>query len=47
VARIFSSDPSRTAEVSPTILSTVADYELDPLPSVVSGVKTITVLVRE
>jgi len=47
VARIFSSDPSLTAEVSPTFLSTVADYELDPLPSVVSGVKTITVMVRE
>lgn len=47
VARIFSSDPSLTAEVSPTILSTVADYELAPLPSVVSGVKTITVMVRE
>ena len=47
VARIFSSDPSLTAEISPTFLSTVADYELDPLPSVVSGVKTITVMVRE
>jgi hypothetical protein len=47
VARIFSSDPSLTAEVSPTFLSTVADYELAPLPSLVSGVKTITVIVRE
>ena len=47
VARIFSSNPSLTAEVSRTILSTVADYELDPLPSVVSGAKTITVMVRE
>ena len=47
VARIISSDRSLTAEVLPTLLSTVADYELDPLPSVVSGVKTITVMVRE
>jgi hypothetical protein len=47
IARIFSSDPSLTAEVSPTFLSTVADYELAPLPSLVSGVKTITVMVRE
>ncbi len=47
VSRIISADPSLSAEVSPTFLSTVAEYELDPLPSLVSGVKTITVMVSE
>ena len=47
IARIFSRDPSLNAEVRQTILSTVADYEMDAVPSLVSGVKTIIVQVRE
>jgi hypothetical protein len=46
VMRTFSSDPSLSANVSPTFISTVAESELDSLPSLVSGVKTVTVLVR-
>jgi hypothetical protein len=46
VARTFSSDPSLSPNVSPTFVSTVGEYELDPLPSLVSGVRTVTILVR-
>jgi hypothetical protein len=46
VARTFSSDPSLSPNVSPTFSSTVGEYELDPLPSLVSGVRTVTVTVR-
>ena len=46
VSRTFSSDPSLSANISPTFVSTVAEYELDPVPSLVSGVKTVTVMVR-
>ena len=47
VLRTFSSDPALNANVSPTFLSTVADYEMESLPSLVSGFKTITVTVRD
>jgi len=46
VARTFSSDPSLSPNVSPTFSSTVGEYELDPLPSLVSGVRTVTVTVQ-
>lgn len=46
VSRTFSSDPALSANISPTFVSTVAEYELDPVPSLVSGVKTVTVMVR-
>lgn len=47
VARTLSADPSVSANISPTFLSTVADYEMDPLPSLVTGYKTITVTVKD
>ena len=47
IVRAFSTDPSLGTTISPTGLSTVADYELDSLPSVVSGYKRITVTVKD
>jgi len=47
LARTLTSDPSLSANISLTFLSTVADYEMGSLPSLVSGLKTITVTVRD
>ena len=45
VVRAFSTDPSLGTTITPTGMSTVADYELDSLPSVVTGYKRIAVTV--
>ncbi|MCH7978445.1 MAG: hypothetical protein IH935_05645 [Acidobacteria bacterium] len=45
VVRAFSTDPSLGTTIAPTGMSTVADYELDSLPSVVTGYKRIVVTV--
>ena len=45
VVRAFSTDPSLGTTIAPTGMSTVADYELDSLSSVVTGYKRIAVTV--
>lgn len=47
LVRTLSADPAVSTNVSPTVLSTIAEYELDPVPSVVSGTKSITVTVKD
>jgi len=47
VVRALSADPALSTNVSPTFLSTVADSEMDPVPSVVTGNKSITVTVKD
>jgi hypothetical protein len=47
VVRALSGDPSASTNISPTLLSTIAEYEMDPVPSVVSGSKSITVTVKD
>jgi hypothetical protein len=43
----FSTDPSLSFNVSRTMLSTVADYELSSVPGVVSGFKSLMLTVEE
>jgi hypothetical protein len=43
----FSTNPSLSINVSRTMLSTVADYELAPVSGVVSGFKSLTLAVEE
>jgi hypothetical protein len=47
VVRALSGDPSSSTNISPTLLSTIAEYEMDPVPSVVSGSKSIIVMVKD
>jgi hypothetical protein len=47
VVRALSGDPSASTNISPTLLTTIAEYEMDPVPSVVSGSKSITVTVKD
>jgi len=47
VVRALSADPAESTNISPTVLSTIAEYEMDPVPSVVSGTKSITVTVKD
>jgi SpoIVB peptidase S55 len=43
----FSTNPSLSINVSRTMLSTVADYELAPVSGVVSGFKSLTLTIEE
>ena len=43
----FSTNPSLSINVSRTMLSTVADYELAPVPGVVAGFKSLMLTVEE
>jgi hypothetical protein len=43
----FSTDPSLSTNVSRTMLSTVADYELGPVAGVVAGYRGLTLMVEE
>lgn len=47
ILRTFSADAALNTNVSPTFLSALADYEMDPLSSMVTGFKTITVTVKD
>ena len=47
VVRAFSADPALSTDMSPTALSTIFEYEMDPMPSVVTGYRTITVTVKD
>ncbi len=47
VVRALSADPAVSTNVSPTVLSTIAEFEMDPVPSVVSGTKSITITVKD
>ncbi|MBI4480713.1 MAG: hypothetical protein HY651_11890 [Acidobacteria bacterium] len=47
VVSTFSTDPSLSINVLRTLLSTVADYELGPVPGVVAGFKSLTLTVEE
>jgi hypothetical protein len=47
VVSTFSTDPSLSTNVSRTLLSTVADYELEPLPGVVAGFKSLMLTVEQ
>ncbi|MBI1956259.1 MAG: hypothetical protein HYS38_07675, partial [Acidobacteria bacterium] len=47
VVQTLSADPSLSTNISRTFLSTVADSEMPPLPSAVTGYKSITVTVKE
>ena len=47
VVQTLSADPSLSTNISRTFLSTVADSEMSPLPSAVTGYKSITVTVKE
>jgi hypothetical protein len=47
VVSTLTGDGSVSTNVSRTVLSTVADYELDPVPGVVAGVKTLTLMIKE
>jgi hypothetical protein len=47
IVSTFSTDPSLSTNVSRTMLSTVADYELDPVPGVVAGYRGLTLIVEE
>ncbi|MBI3894858.1 MAG: hypothetical protein HY313_02895 [Acidobacteria bacterium] len=47
VARTLATEPSLSTNITRTFLSTVAEDELPPLPSVVTGYKSITVTVKE
>ena len=47
VVRTLTADPAVSTNILPTLLSTVAEYEMDPVPSVVNGYKSITVDVRD
>jgi len=47
VVRALSADPAVSTNILPTILSTVAEYEMDSVPSVVNGYKGITVTVKD
>ncbi len=46
VVRALSADPSVSTNISPTVLSTIAEYEMEPAPSVVTGSKSITITVK-
>jgi SpoIVB peptidase S55 len=46
VVRALSGDPSASTNISPTVLSTIAEYDMAPVPSVVTGTKSITVTVK-
>ncbi|MBI4463107.1 MAG: hypothetical protein HY647_00235 [Acidobacteria bacterium] len=47
VVRTLSADPSLSTGISPTFLSSVGDYELETLPAVVTGSKSITITVKD
>jgi hypothetical protein len=47
VISTFSTDPSLSINVSRTMLSTVADYELGPVTGVVAGFRSLTLTVEE
>ena len=47
VVSTFSTDPSLSINLSRTMLSTVADYELGAVPGVVAGFKSLTLMVEE
>ncbi|MBI3933935.1 MAG: hypothetical protein HY316_04530 [Acidobacteria bacterium] len=47
VVSTFSTDPSLSINVSRTMLSTVADYELEPVPGIVVGFKSLTLTVEQ
>jgi hypothetical protein len=47
VVSTFSTEPSLSTNVSRTLLSTVADYELEPVPGVVAGFKSLTLVVEQ
>jgi hypothetical protein len=47
VISAFSTDPSLSINVSRTMLSTVADYELGPVTGVVAGFRSLTLTVEE
>ena len=46
VVRALSTDPALSTNISSTVLSTVADYEMEPVGSVVTGFKRIMVTVK-
>ena len=47
VVSTLSTDPSRSINVSRTMLSTVADYELEPVSGVVAGAKALSLTVEQ
>jgi hypothetical protein len=47
VISTLTTDPSLSINVSRTMLSTVADYELDPVPGVVAGVKALSLTIEQ
>ena len=47
VVRALSADPAVSTNVSPTLLSTISEYELDAVPSVVSGTRSVTITVKD
>ena len=46
LARVMANEPSVSSNIATSSVSTLAESELEPLPSVVTGRKTITVLVK-
>ena len=46
LARVMANEPSVSSNIATSSVSTLAESELEPLPSVVTGHKTITVLVK-
>ena len=46
LARVMANEPSVSSNIATSSVSTLAETELEPLPSVVTGRKTITVLVK-
>ena len=46
LARVMANEPSVSSNIATSSVSTLAESELEPLPSVVMGRKTITVLVK-
>lgn len=47
VMRTFSTDASLSMNLSRTLISAIADSELEPLPSVVTGFKNITITIKD